>query len=73
MYLWELTFGPNFNESMEKVALPLGLQSLTFCSDFNHSMGKVALAYRANLAGLWFAILVVVLSEVGDFPTAWPP
>ena len=58
---------------MEKVALPLGLQTLTFFSDFNHSMGKVALAYRANLAGLWFAILVIVLFEAGDFRTAWPP
>ena len=31
----ELTFGDDFNQNIEKVALPSGLQELTFGDDFN--------------------------------------
>merc|ERR1719174_3093759 len=41
--LQSLTFGRNFNKSMENVTLPSGLQSLTFGDYFNQSMDDVTL------------------------------
>ena len=41
--LQSLTFGRNFNQSMENVTLSSGLQSLTFCGIFNQSMENVTL------------------------------
>ena len=41
--LAKLTFGENFNQSLERVTLPSSLQSLSFCHDFNQSLERVIL------------------------------
>ena len=38
-----MTFGQDFNQSLERVTLPNGLQSLTFGRRFEQSLVKVAL------------------------------
>ena len=47
-----LTFGHNFNQSLEGVNLPSNLQSLTFGTDFNQSLEGVNLP--SNLQSLTF-------------------
>jgi len=47
-----VTFGDDFNQSMEKVSLPVGLRSLTFGDGFDQNMEKVSLP--AGLQSLTF-------------------
>ena len=55
MSLQSLSFGDDFNQSMDNVALPSGLQSLTFGARFSQSMDNFALpeGLRSLTFGLW--------------------
>ena len=53
--LQSLTFGREFNQSMENVTLPSGLQSLTFGYAFNQSMENVVLP--SDLQSLTFGVM----------------
>ena len=71
--LQSLTFGSDFNQSMQKVALPCGnqsmekvalpcsLQSLTFGFRFKEAMGKGGSAMRSAELDFWQSMKKVAL------------
>ena len=60
--LQSLTFGDQFDQSMDNVALPSGLQSLTFGPTFNQSMDNVALP--SGLQSLTLVLVSILRPEI---------
>ena len=51
--LQSLTFGREFNQTLEGVIFPSGLQSLTFGDKFNHRVGRSYISKSSSKLDIW--------------------